>query len=60
MVTLVMPAFWVGILFLTYFSVKLQLFPVAGIEADGDLAALFLVAIGLEHGSAHPMESGTG
>jgi peptide/nickel transport system permease protein len=30
MVTLVMPAFWVGILFLTYFSVKLQLFPVAG------------------------------
>jgi peptide/nickel transport system permease protein len=30
MVTLVMPAFWVGILLLTYFSVKLQLFPVAG------------------------------
>src|SRR5918997_2181054 len=30
MVTLVMPAFWVGILFLTYLSVKLQLFPVAG------------------------------
>jgi peptide/nickel transport system permease protein len=30
MVTLVMPAFWVGIIFLTYFSVKLQLFPVAG------------------------------
>jgi peptide/nickel transport system permease protein len=30
MVTLVMPAFWVGILFLTYFSIKLQLFPVAG------------------------------
>jgi peptide/nickel transport system permease protein len=30
MVTLVMPAFWVGILFLTYFSVKLRLFPVAG------------------------------
>lgn len=29
-VTLVMPAFWVGIIFLTYFSVKLQLFPVAG------------------------------
>ena len=25
-----MPAFWVGILFLTYFSIKLQLFPVAG------------------------------
>ena len=30
MVTLVMPVFWVGILFLTYFSIKLQLFPVAG------------------------------
>jgi peptide/nickel transport system permease protein len=30
MVTLVMPAFWIGILFLTYFSIKLQLFPVAG------------------------------
>jgi peptide/nickel transport system permease protein len=30
MVTLVMPAFWVGILFLTYFSVRWQLFPVAG------------------------------
>ena len=30
MVTLVMPAFWVGILFLTYFSIKLQLFPVSG------------------------------
>jgi peptide/nickel transport system permease protein len=30
MVTLVMPAFWLGILFLTYFSVKLQIFPVAG------------------------------
>ena len=30
MVTLVMPAFWVGILFLTYFSVKFQIFPVAG------------------------------
>jgi peptide/nickel transport system permease protein len=30
MVTMVMPAFWIGILFLTYFSIKLQLFPVAG------------------------------
>lgn len=30
MVTLVMPAFLVGILFLTYFSIKLQLFPVSG------------------------------
>ena len=30
MATLVMPAFWVGIIFLTYFSVKWRLFPVAG------------------------------
>jgi peptide/nickel transport system permease protein len=30
LVTLVMPAFWVGILFLTFFSIRLQLFPVAG------------------------------
>jgi peptide/nickel transport system permease protein len=47
MVTLVMPAFWVGILFLTYFSVKLQLFPVAG-YGDGwrdHLHHLFLPAL---------------
>jgi peptide/nickel transport system permease protein len=30
MVTMVMPAFWIGILFLTFFGLKLQLFPVAG------------------------------
>lgn len=30
LITLVMPAFWIGIIFLTYLSVKLQLFPVAG------------------------------
>ena len=30
LVTLVMPAFWLGILFLTFFSIRLQLFPVAG------------------------------
>ena len=47
MVTLVMPAFWVGILFLTYFSIKLQLFPVAG-YGDGwreHLHHLFLPAL---------------
>ena len=47
LVTLVMPAFWVGILFLTYFSVKLQLFPVAG-YGDGwqeHLHHLFLPAL---------------
>jgi peptide/nickel transport system permease protein len=30
MITLVMPAFWIGIIFLTYLSLKLQLFPVSG------------------------------
>lgn len=30
LLTLVMPAFWVGIIFLTYFSVQWKLFPVAG------------------------------
>lgn len=30
LLTLVMPAFWVGIIFLTYFSVRWKLFPVAG------------------------------
>ena len=30
MVGMVMPAFWLGIIFLTYFSIKLQLFPVSG------------------------------
>ncbi len=47
MVTLVMPAFCVGILFLTFFSVRLQLFPVAGF-GDGwqeHLHHLFLPAL---------------
>jgi peptide/nickel transport system permease protein len=47
MVTLVMPAFWVGILFLTFFSIRLQLFPVAG-YGDGwqeHLHHLFLPAL---------------
>ncbi len=47
MVTLVMPAFWIGILFLTYFSIKFQLFPVAG-YGDGwreHLHHLFLPAL---------------
>ncbi|MFT4041029.1 MAG: ABC transporter permease [Thermomicrobiales bacterium] len=30
MVTLVMPAFWLGIIFLTYFSLQWKLFPVSG------------------------------
>src|SRR5215204_4654012 len=34
MVTLVMPAFWVGVLFLTFFSIRLQLFPVV-VYGDG-------------------------
>jgi peptide/nickel transport system permease protein len=47
MVTLVMPAFWLGILFLTYFSVKLQIFPVAGYGEGwrGHLHHLFLPAL---------------
>ena len=47
MVTLVMPAFWIGILFLTYFSIKFKLFPVAG-YGDGwreHLHHLFLPAL---------------
>jgi peptide/nickel transport system permease protein len=47
MVTLVMPAFWVGILFLTFFSIRLQLFPVAG-YGDGwqeHLHHLFMPAL---------------
>lgn len=47
MVTLVMPAFWVGILFLTFFSIRLQLFPVAGYGDgwQGHLLHLFLPAL---------------
>jgi peptide/nickel transport system permease protein len=47
MVTLVMPAFWVGILFLTFFSIRLQLFPVAGYgdEWQEHLHHLFLPAL---------------
>ncbi|MBA2597729.1 MAG: ABC transporter permease [Chloroflexia bacterium] len=47
MVTLVMPAFWIGILFLTYFSIRFRLFPVAG-YGDGwreHLHHLFLPAL---------------
>ena len=54
MVTLVMPVFWVGILFLTYFSIKLQLFPVAG-YGDGwreHLHHLFLPALTIGLGIA--------
>jgi peptide/nickel transport system permease protein len=47
MVTLVMPAFLIGILFLTYFSIKLQLFPVSGYGEDWQehLHHLFLPAL---------------
>jgi len=54
MVTLVMPAFWVGILFLTFFSIRLQLFPVAG-YGDGwqeHLHHLFLPALTIALSSA--------
>lgn len=47
LITLVMPAFWIGIIFLTYLSVKLKLFPVAG-YGDGwqeHLHHLFLPAL---------------
>jgi ABC-type dipeptide/oligopeptide/nickel transport system permease component len=47
MVTMVMPAFWVGILFLILFSVKLGLFPVSGYGAgvEDHLYHLFLPAL---------------
>lgn len=47
MVTMVMPAFWVGILFLIFFSVKLGLFPVSGygVGAQDHLYHLFLPAL---------------
>jgi ABC-type dipeptide/oligopeptide/nickel transport system permease component len=47
MVTMVMPAFWVGILFLMFFSVRLGLFPVSGYGegALGHIRHLFLPAL---------------
>jgi peptide/nickel transport system permease protein len=47
MVTMVMPAFWVGILLLILFSVKLGLFPVSGYGEDflDHLHHLFLPAL---------------
>src|SRR4051794_10762313 len=47
MVTLVMPAFWLGILFLIVFSIRLGLFPISGYgEGLGDhLHHLFLPAL---------------
>ena len=47
MVTMVMPGFWVGILLLILFSVKLGLFPVSGYGegATGHLRHLFLPAL---------------
>jgi len=47
MVTMVMPGFWVGILLLIVFSIKLRLFPVAGYGEGvaGHLRHLFLPAL---------------
>jgi peptide/nickel transport system permease protein len=47
MVTMVMPAFWIGILFLIFFSIKLDLFPVSGYGEDllDHLHHLFLPAL---------------
>lgn len=47
MVTMVMPAFWVGILLLILFGVKLSLFPVSGYGdgISGHLSHLFLPAL---------------
>jgi len=47
MVTMVMPAFWIGILFLIFFSIKLGLFPVSGYGegALDHLHHLFLPAL---------------
>ncbi len=47
MVTMVMPAFWVGILFLMFFSVRLGIFPVSGYGEGvlGHFRHLFLPAM---------------
>jgi peptide/nickel transport system permease protein len=52
MMTLVMPSFWVGIMFIIFFSIKLDLFPVSG-YGDGAIAHLhhlFLPALTLSLG----------
>lgn len=47
MVTLVMPAFWLGILFIIVFSIRLDLFPISGYGEGwrGHLHHLFLPAL---------------
>jgi peptide/nickel transport system permease protein len=47
MVTMVMPGFWIGILFLIFFSIRLGLFPVSGFGEGpvGHLHHLFLPAL---------------
>jgi peptide/nickel transport system permease protein len=54
MVTMVMPAFWIGIMFLILFAVKIRLFPVAG-YGDGfvdHIYHLFLPALTISLGLA--------
>jgi peptide/nickel transport system permease protein len=54
MVTLVMPSFWIGIMFIIFFSIKLSLFPVSG-YGDGFISHihhLFLPALTLSLGLA--------
>lgn len=53
-VTMVMPSFWIGIIFIIVFSIKLGLFPVSGFgdSFTGHLRHLFLPALTLSLGLA--------
>jgi len=54
MVTMVMPAFWIGIIFIIVFSIKLRLLPVSGFGAGffGHVQHLFLPALTISLGLA--------